>query len=99
MTKYAYNDFAFGDEKCMGQIVIVPEGDNLYKFHVYVAWEYRTMAEHGQFKCYGTRSPIDFRDIDAETINEVCEYGRKLTPEEVKQIFPMLLDGKEVRNG
>lgn len=83
------------DGKCVAAVVVVPEKQFNKKFGeslvIMIAWEWESMAKLGHFKCYK-----DFgRTINQDTIDDVADYGKRMTDEEIKKWFPFLVGSQQ----
>ena len=73
-------------DRCIVAIVILPNNNGLYE--VFVGWEWQRAIDDGYVKFYKSRMP--FQIITEEEIIEACDFGRKMTKEEILRVFPQV---------
>ena len=72
------------------------EGDELRRTWLRERWEKRSSSEADRHRdsltrWYGEAKPITIKYAEAFAI---CEYGKQPTPEEIRKLFPFLIEPK-----
>lgn len=87
-SKTKSNKYSLVRGKAIGGIVLVPE-DGF--FRVYTAWEWEDQAENSHFAIIEASHLISNENLNGETINNICDYGRDVTHDKnIRKHFPNL---------